>query len=80
MDFVISLPMTKNERDVVWVVVDILMKITHFIQVNIKYTLEKLAQIYIQEIMRLYGMPSSIVLDREPWFSSRFWIKFQEKN
>ncbi|EOX94220.1 Uncharacterized protein TCM_003746 [Theobroma cacao] len=42
------------------------------------YSIEKLAQLYIDEIVRLHGVPVSIVSDRDPRFTSRFWPKFQE--
>jgi hypothetical protein len=46
--------------------------------VNMRYSWEKLAQLYIKEVVHLYGVPSSIVLDRDSRFTSRFWGKFQE--
>ncbi|RDX82818.1 hypothetical protein CR513_36351, partial [Mucuna pruriens] len=49
-----------------------LTKSTHFILVNVKYSLEKLSSFYIQEIVRLHGKPSNIALDRDPKFTSRF--------
>ncbi|EOY08687.1 Uncharacterized protein TCM_023737 [Theobroma cacao] len=42
------------------------------------YSIEKLAKLYIDEIVRLHGVPVSIVLDRDPRFTSRFWQKFQD--
>ncbi|RDY08944.1 hypothetical protein CR513_06764, partial [Mucuna pruriens] len=44
-----------------------------FMSVNIKYSLEKLTSLYIQEIVRLHGVPSSIVSDRDTMFTSRLW-------
>ncbi|MCI96011.1 retrotransposon protein, partial [Trifolium medium] len=38
----------------------------------------KLAEIYVDQIVRLHGIPSSIVSDRDPWFTSRFWESLQE--
>ena len=52
---------------------DILTKFAHFIPINIKFSLEKLTSLYISEIVRLHGVPSSIVFDRDPRFTSRFW-------
>ncbi|XP_071906041.1 uncharacterized protein [Coffea arabica] len=43
-----------------------------------KYSMDKLAQVYMDEIVRLHGVPISIVSDRDPRFVSRFWQKFQE--
>ena len=42
------------------------------------YSLDKLAEVYISEIVRLHGVPVSIISDRDPRFTSRFWDKLQE--
>ena len=73
MDFLIGLPMTPKGFDSIWVVVDILTKSACFIPINIRFSLEKLTSLYISEIVRLHGVPSSIVFDRDPRFTSRFW-------
>ena len=72
MDFVIGLPRTQRQHDVIWVIVDRLMKSAHFLPVNVEDSLEKLAQLYVDEIMRLHGVPVSIVSDRDHRFTSRF--------
>ena len=59
-------------------VVDRLTKTTHFLPVRIDYSLDKLAELYIKEIVRLYGIPISIISDKYPRFTSRFWGKLQE--
>ncbi|KAE8664148.1 Detected protein of unknown function [Hibiscus syriacus] len=73
MDFVTGLPMTPLKKDSVWVIVDRLTKSAHFIPVRVNYTLDKLARLYISEIVRLHGVPLSIISDRDPRFTSRFW-------
>ena len=73
MDFVVGLPRTPKGLDSIWVIVDRLTKSAHFIPVNIKYFLESLTSLYVSEIVRLHGVPSSIVSDRDPRFTSRFW-------
>ncbi|EOY32207.1 Uncharacterized protein TCM_039810 [Theobroma cacao] len=78
MDFVLGLPRTQRGKDAIWVIVDRLTKSTHFLAVHSTYSIEKLAQLYINEIVRLHGVPVSIVSDRDPRFNSRFWPKFQE--
>jgi hypothetical protein len=60
------------------VIVDKLTKTTHFIPVRVKYSLEKLTKLYIWEIVRLHGVPESIVSDKDPRFTSRFWKSLQE--
>ncbi|KAK5775737.1 hypothetical protein PVK06_043675 [Gossypium arboreum] len=78
MDFVTGLPLTPKKKDAIWVVVDRLTKSAHFIQVQTDYSLDKLAELYITEIVRLHGVPMSIISDRDPRFTSRFWKKLQE--
>ena len=73
MDFVIGLPRTQQGHDAVWVIVDRLTKSAHFLPIKVSYSLDKLAEIYIREVVRLYGVPFSIVSDRDPRFTSRFW-------
>ncbi|XP_027158198.1 uncharacterized protein LOC113759821 [Coffea eugenioides] len=78
MDFVSGLPRTQKGHDAIWVIVDRLTKTAHFLPVNMKYSLEKLAKLYMDEVVRLHGVPVSIVSDRDPRFVSRFWQKLQE--
>ena len=61
MDFVVGLPTTVGGYDSIWVVVDRLTKSAHFIPVRVKYTAEKLAKLYISKIVRLHGVPISII-------------------
>jgi hypothetical protein len=68
----------QNQKDAISVIVDRLTKFVHFILVIMHYSLETLAQLYIQKIVRLHGVPSSIISDRDPRFVLRFWGKFQE--
>ena len=72
MDFVVGLPTIVGGYDSIWVVVDRLTKSAHFIPVRVKYTAEKLAQIYVSEIVRLHGVPVSIVSDSGSVFTSYF--------
>ena len=72
MDFVTGLPRTQKQHDAIWVIVDRLTKSAHFLPVNVEDSLEKLAQLYVHEILRLHGVLVSIVSDRYPRFTSRF--------
>ncbi|XP_070032543.1 uncharacterized protein [Nicotiana tomentosiformis] len=65
--------------DAVWVIVDRLTKSAHIIPVVTTYTSERLAQIYIQEIVRLHGVPVSIISDRGPQLTSHFWRVVQSE-
>ena len=73
MDLVTGLPLTQRQHDAIWVIVDRLMKSAHFLPINVEDSLEKLAQLYVDEIVRLHRVPVSIVSDRDPRFTSRFW-------
>ncbi|KAK5819359.1 hypothetical protein PVK06_024350 [Gossypium arboreum] len=77
-DFVSGLPVTPRKKDSIWVIVDRLTKSAHFIPVRIDFSLNKLAELYVSEIVRLHGVPISIISDRDPRFTSRFWNKLQE--
>ena len=57
---------------------DRLTKSAHFIPINISFPISQLAEIYIREIVKLHGVPSSIVSNRDPRFTSRFWNSLQE--
>ena len=77
MDFVTCLSWTQRQHDAIWVIVDRLTKSALFLSVNVEDSLEKLAQLYVDEIVRLHGVPVSIVSDRDPRFTSRFWPSLQ---
>ena len=78
MDFVSGLPKTMRGHDSIWVIVDRLTKSAHFLPVRTTYTLDKLAELYVQEIVRLHGVPISIVSDRDSRFTSKFWKSLQD--
>jgi len=78
MDFVTGLPRTSTGHDAIWVIVDRLTKSAHILLIRVDYTLERLARIYIQEIIRLHGIPLLIVSNRDSMFTSRFWRAFQK--
>ena len=78
MEFVVGLPLTGRKYDSVWVLVDRLTKSAHFLPVRTYYSLDKLVELYIKEIVGLHGIPVSIILYRDSRFTLRFWGKFQE--
>ena len=59
-------------------IVDRLTKSAHFLPIKITYSLNKLAELYIREIIRLYRTLVSIISDRDPRFTLRFWPSLQE--
>ena len=77
IDFVTGLPRTQRQHDAIWVIVDQFTKSTHFLPVNVEDSLEKLAQLYVDEILRLHGVPVSIISEQDPRFTSRFWPSLQ---
>ena len=78
MDFVTHLPRTPQGHHVVWVMIDWLTKSAHFLAVRMTFTLERFYRLYIREIVRLHGVPVSIVSDRDPRFTAHFWKSFQK--
>ncbi|KAA3473438.1 DNA/RNA polymerases superfamily protein [Gossypium australe] len=78
MDFVSGLPLSPKKKKVIWVVVDRLMKSAHFILVRTNYSLDRLEELCISKIVRLHGVLISIISDKHPRFTSRFWKKLQE--
>ncbi|KHN24290.1 V-type proton ATPase subunit C [Glycine soja] len=72
MDFIGGLPKVQG-TDTIMVVVDRLTKYAHFLPVSHPYTAKDIASLFIKEIVRLHGFPTSIVSDRDKVFLSNFW-------
>ena len=70
MDFVVGLPRAQGGYDAIWVIVDRLTKSAHFLASRNNYSLNRLAELYVDEIVKLHGVPVSIVSDRDPRFTS----------
>lgn len=73
-----GLPWTVKRYDVISIIVDRLMKTTHFILVKKNYSLSRLVKLYIKEIVRLHGIPSTIVSNRDSRFTSHFRRALQD--
>ena len=54
----------------IWVIVDRLTKSTHFLPMKVNFSMDWLTSLYVKEIVRMHGVPVSIVLDRDPCFTS----------
>jgi hypothetical protein len=77
MDFIIGLPQTSQKHDSIWVIIDRLTKVAHFLPVHTTYTAKKYAEIYLEKIIRLHGVPKTIISDRGAQFVARFWEQLQ---
>ena len=77
MDFVTHLPRTLRKHNAVWVIVNRLTKLTHFLVARMTFRLGEFYKLYIQEIVKLHGVPVSIISDRDPRFTTQFWKSFQ---
>ena len=73
MDFVVGLPRILEGYDDIWVIVDRLTKSARFVPIKVTYSVERLAEIYIANVVRLHGVPLSIISDRDARFTSHFW-------
>jgi hypothetical protein len=73
MDFIVGLPKTAKGFDSIWVIIDRLTKIVHFLPVKTKYPVVAYAELYIARILSLHGVPKTIVSDCGPQFVSKFW-------
>jgi hypothetical protein len=78
MDFVSGLPKRKRGRGVVWIIVDRLTKSTLFLLMKTTDSVNKLAKLYVNGMVRLHGVPISIFFDRDPRFTSRLWPNVQQ--
>ena len=70
MNFVSGLSRIQRGYDAIWIIVDRLIESAHFLPISMKYSLEKLTKLYLDEVIRLHRIPVSIVSDRDPCFVS----------
>ncbi|KAK1411556.1 hypothetical protein QVD17_38106 [Tagetes erecta] len=78
MDFITKLPRTSHGHDSIWVIVDRLTKSAHFLPIREDFKMDKLAKIYVSEIVSRHGVPISIISDRDSRFTSKFWRSLQK--
>jgi hypothetical protein len=72
MDFIVGLPKSGNKLVIV-VVVDRISKYAHFCALQNPFTTSTVAQLFMNQVFKLHGMPHSIVSDRDPTFTNNFW-------
>jgi IS30 family transposase len=78
MDFIVGLPRTRDGYDSIWVIVDKLTKVAHFIPVKTTYSGAQLEELYMSRIVCLHEVPKMIGSDRGIQFTSRFWKRLHE--
>jgi hypothetical protein len=78
MDFIVNLACTRVGYDSIWVEVDCLTKVVHFIPMKTTYTRGTLAELYMSRIVCFHGVPKKIVSDQGTQFTSHFWQQLQE--
>ncbi|WMV31865.1 hypothetical protein MTR67_025250 [Solanum verrucosum] len=78
MDFITGLLRSRRQHDSIWVIVDRMTKSAHFLPIKTTNTAEDYVKLYVQEIVRLHGVPISIISDRGAQFTAQFWKSFQK--
>jgi hypothetical protein len=78
MDFIVGFPRTQSRYDSIWVIVDRLTKVAHFIPVKTTYFGPQLAELYMSRIVCLHGVSKKIVSGRRTQFTSKFWERLHE--
>jgi transposase InsO family protein len=78
MDFIMGLPRTQSGYDSIWVIMDRLTKVAHFIPIKTNYSGPQLAELYMPRIVCLHGVSKKIVSDRGTQFTSMFWERLHE--
>ncbi|GJU56572.1 putative reverse transcriptase domain-containing protein [Tanacetum coccineum] len=78
MDFVTKLQRTSSGQDTIWFIMDRLTKSAHFLPMRKDYKMDRLARLYLNEIVVRHGVPVSIISDHDSRFTSRFWQSMQE--
>ncbi|GKE72088.1 putative reverse transcriptase domain-containing protein [Tanacetum coccineum] len=78
MDFVTKLPKSLQGYDTIWVTADRLTKFEIFTPMRETDSMEKLARMYLKEVVTRHGIPVSIICDHDPRFASNFWRSLQK--
>src|SRR3954467_12517478 len=77
MDFITGFPKYQKGNDAIFVVIDRLSKVSHFLLIRKSITASQLADLYVLRVVSLHGVPLEINSDRGSLFTSRFWQSFQ---
>ena len=73
MDFITGFPKSQKGNDAIWVIIDRLSKVAHFLPVHEDINAAKLADLYMSQIVPLHGVPLRIISDQGSIFMSKFW-------
>jgi hypothetical protein len=76
MDLITQLPRSRSGNDAIVVFVDKLTKMVHYVATTTNVTAPQLADLFMREVVRLHGVPESILSDRDPRFTANFWRAF----
>jgi hypothetical protein len=78
MHFIVGLPRTQTGYDSIWLIVDRLTKVGHFVPIKTTYSGQQLAELYMSRVVCFHRVPKKIVSDRGTQFTSKFWERFHE--
>ncbi|KAJ3704209.1 hypothetical protein LUZ61_007914 [Rhynchospora tenuis] len=78
MDFISGLPKSEG-KEVIFVIVDRLTKYAHFLSLSHPYKASTVAQLFLDTVYKLHGLPVNIISDRDPLFTSNFWKELMGK-
>ncbi|GJW15151.1 putative reverse transcriptase domain-containing protein, partial [Tanacetum coccineum] len=78
MDFIMKLPKSSQGYDTIWVIVDRLTKSAIFVPMRENDPMERLARMYLKEVVTRHEIPVSIICDRDPRFALNFWRSLQK--
>ena len=78
IDFIVDLSCTQTNHDAIWVIVDQLAKSAHFLSIRNTFSLEILAKLYINEIVKFHGVSVSIMSNQDPRFTSQLWPRLRK--
>jgi hypothetical protein len=78
LDFIVGLPTTQSEYNPIWVIVDRLTKVAHFIPVKTTYSRLQLVELYMSRIVCLHRVLKMIVFNRGTQFTLKFWERLHE--
>ena len=78
MYFIIGFPSSHRQHDSIWVIVERMTKLAHFLPLKTSYYVEDYDRLYIKQVIRLHGVPISIISDIGTYFNAQFFKSFQK--